>query len=69
MRMLNTKNSKIKYGIDFKQPMLFNEFLNKIGSCLTALNCKWLFSQETKWYIYTSDSDEIINKYYKKKGD
>ncbi len=43
-------NSVIKYGVDFKQPMLFNEFLSLIGEHLTSLNCKSLF-QQANWYI------------------
>jgi hypothetical protein len=43
-------NSVIKYGVDFKQPMLFNEFLVLVGTHLTSLNCKSLF-QQANWYI------------------
>lgn len=58
-------NSKNKYSIDFKEPMLFNDFLNKIGSNLTPMGCKSLF-QQAEWYILTDDSDEIIQKFFVK---
>lgn len=56
-------NSINEFGIDFTQPMLFREFLQEIGKHLTSMNCKSLFHQ-AKWYVWTSDSDEIIEKYY-----
>ncbi|MFS0878290.1 hypothetical protein [Solibacillus isronensis] len=43
-------NSRIKYGVDLTQPMLFNEFLHLIGTHLTSMNCKSLFKQ-ANWYI------------------
>lgn len=60
-------NSINKYGVDFKQPMMFNEFLQMIGTFMTSLNCKSLF-QQAEWYIYTCDSDEIVDKYFRKKS-
>ena len=56
-------NSKNRYGVDFTQPMVFNEFLELIGTHLTGMNCKSLF-QQAEWYIWTDDSDEIIEKYF-----
>lgn len=43
-------NSKNKYGVDLREPMLFNKFLKLIGTHLTSMNCKSLFEQ-AKWYI------------------
>jgi hypothetical protein len=58
-------NSKNQYGIDFTEPMYFNEFLRNIGEHLSGLNCKGLF-KNAEWFIWTCDSDEIIRKYFLK---
>lgn len=43
-------NSINDYGIDLKEPMMFNEFLRQIGACLTSMNCSQLFNN-AKWYV------------------
>ncbi|MRD18500.1 hypothetical protein GH870_11235 [Bacillus thuringiensis] len=43
-------NSINKYGVDLREPMLFNEFLRQIGTHLTAMNCQILFKY-AKWYV------------------
>ena len=43
-------NSINKYGIDLREPMMFNEFLRQIGTHLTSLNCQWLLLH-AKWFV------------------
>lgn len=43
-------NSRIRYGVDLQQPMLFNEFLRQIGTHLTPMNCKTVLT-DSKWYV------------------
>jgi hypothetical protein len=52
-------NSTIKYGVDLRKPMLFNEFLAQIGIHLTSMNCSSLF-QQAKWYVI----DDGIQPYF-----
>lgn len=61
-------NSKRKWGIDFTEPMLFDDFLRLIGTNLTPMNCKSLF-HDAEWYIWTDDSDELINEYFIKERE
>lgn len=47
-------NSINKYGVSFKEPMLFSDFLFLIGKHLSSMNCKSLF-KNAKWYVWTCD--------------
>lgn len=44
-------NSKVKCGIDFTKPMMFNKFIELLGTHYTSFNCKGLF-ENAKWWIY-----------------
>jgi hypothetical protein len=52
-------NSINKYGIDLTKAMLFNDFLKLIGTYLTSLNCKSLFSQ-AKWFVIDDGNKTIV---------
>lgn len=56
-------NSRNKYGVDLKQPMLFNEFLRQIGTHLTPMNCKTVLT-ESRWFVI--DDDVQVNFYMNK---